>query len=270
VSEIAGTGPAGAVIGNDVLAHAAPPPGRPPVDGQPSGAPPGDRAARSRAIADRTRAATAASMTRSWREIPHYHVATRIDVSRSLRWLDERNAARPLSERVLPAALLLHAVARSARRHPRVNGWWVDGCFRPAPAVDLGVVVALRGGGLVSPTITGADALTLDELMARLHDIVTRARRGRLRSSDAAPASITVTNLGDLGVEAVFGIIHPPQVGLVGFGTVHEEPWAVDGMVGVRPVVHATFAGDHRASDGLAGAAFLRTLGEALQEPDVA
>jgi pyruvate dehydrogenase E2 component (dihydrolipoamide acetyltransferase) len=207
-------------------------------------------------------------MTRSWQEIPHYHVVTRIDVSGALRWLDERNAARSLSERVLPAALLLRAVAVSARRHPTVNGWWVDGRFRPSATVDLGVVVALRGGGLVSPTITGADALTLDELMARLQDIVTRARRGRLRSSDAAPASITVTNLGDLGVEAVYGIIHPPQVGLVGLGAVHDEPWAVDGMVGVRPVVHATLAGDHRASDGLAGAAFLRSLDEALQRPE--
>lgn len=266
--------PCGAVVGDDVLASGAPAGG----GGGLVAPPPAGATAPSRfpershppepPSGNRMRAAIASSMTRSWREIPHYHVSTRIDLSPALRWLDDRNAAASTAQRVLPSALLLHAIAVSARRHPEVNGWWVDGGFRPAAAVDLGVAVALRGGGLATPTITGADALDLDELMGRLQEVVTRARRGRLRSSDMAAASLTVTNLGDLGVDAVSGIIHPPQVGLVGLGAVHDEPWALNGLLGVRSVVHATFAGDHRASDGLAGAAFLRTLGSTLQEPD--
>ena len=120
----------------------------------------------------------------------------------------------------------------------------------------------------MAPTIAGADELSLDQIMARLRAVVARARKGRMRSSDTVAASLTVTNLGDLGVDQVAGVIHPPQVALVGFGSIHDEPWAEAAMVGVRPVVHASMAGDHRASDGLAGAAFLGTLTKVLQQPE--
>jgi pyruvate dehydrogenase E2 component (dihydrolipoamide acetyltransferase) len=80
-------------------------------------------------------------------------------------------------------------------------------------------------------------------------------------------ATITVTNLGDLGVEVVYGVIYPPQVALVGFGKILEQPWAENGMLGVRPVVTATLAADHRATDGHRGAQFLETLNRSLQEP---
>jgi pyruvate dehydrogenase E2 component (dihydrolipoamide acetyltransferase) len=213
------------------------------------------------------RQAIANLMERAWREIPHYHVATRVDLSSALAWLTEQNASRPVRERLLPAALLLRATALAAARVPQLNGWWVDGAFRPAEAVDLGVAVSLRSGGLVVPAIAGADRLDLDALMAKLRDVVTRARRGRLRSSEVAGASLTVTDLGDQGVDAVYGVIHPPQVALVGFGKIHDEPWACQGMLAVRPVVHATLAGDHRASDGRAGARLLSTIAELLEEP---
>jgi pyruvate dehydrogenase E2 component (dihydrolipoamide acetyltransferase) len=212
------------------------------------------------------RRAIAAAMERSWREVPHYHVATRIDLSRPTAWLSEENLRRPVRERLLPAVLLLRATALAAANRPELNGWWIDGGFRAAERVDLGVVVSLRSGGLVVPVITGADRLDLDQLMARLRDLVTRARRGRLRSSELAPASITVTDLGDVGVDAVHGVIHAPQVALVGYGAIREEPWAERGMLAVRPIVHATVAGDHRASDGRTGARFLSTIAALLEE----
>jgi pyruvate dehydrogenase E2 component (dihydrolipoamide acetyltransferase) len=128
--------------------------------------------------------------------------------------------------------------------------------------------VALRGGGLVAPAIHDADQLTLDELMAALRDLVGRARSGRLRGSEMADPTITVTNLGDQGVDEVHGVIYPPQVALVGFGKIDERPWASDGMLGVRPTVRATLAADHRASDGLVGARFLATLDRLLHSPE--
>ena len=79
---------------------------------------------------------------------------------------------------------------------------------------------------------------------------------------------MTVTNLGDQGVDAVYGLIYPPQVALVGFGRVTERPWAVGGMVGARPVVTATLAADHRATDGMVGARFLDHIDRLLQEPE--
>jgi pyruvate dehydrogenase E2 component (dihydrolipoamide acetyltransferase) len=79
--------------------------------------------------------------------------------------------------------------------------------------------------------------------------------------------TITVTNLGDLGAESVFGVIYPPQVALVGFGKIAEQPWAADGMLGVRRVLNASLAGDHRATDGHRGAQFLDALNRHLQDP---
>jgi len=99
-------------------------------------------------------------------------------------------------------------------------------------------------------------------------DLIERTRANRLRGSEMTDATLTVTNLGDLGVKTVFGVIYPPQVALVGFGRVTERPWAENGMLGVRRCVIATLAADHRASDGHRGGQFLAALDRFLQTPD--
>ena len=213
------------------------------------------------------RRAIGALMARSAREIPHYHLATTIDMSSALAWLADANEHRSVSERLLPGALLLKATALAAREVPALNGFW-DGSFQPSPAVHLGVAVSLRGGGLIAPAIHDSDRLALDELMAALRDLVGRARAGRLRSSEMSDPTLTVTNLGDQGVDEVYGVIYPPQVALVGFGRVNERPWASGGMLGVRPTVRATLAADHRATDGMIGARMLNALDRLLQHPD--
>jgi len=134
--------------------------------------------------------------------------------------------------------------------------------------VHLGVAVALRQGGLVAPALHYADTLSLDELMAQLRDLVGRARAGRLQRAEMADPTLTVTNLGDLGVDSVFGVIYPPQVALLGLGRVQEQPWAENGMLGVRQAVTATLSADHRVSDGLRGGRYLARVGELLQAPE--
>jgi pyruvate dehydrogenase E2 component (dihydrolipoamide acetyltransferase) len=104
--------------------------------------------------------------------------------------------------------------------------------------------------------------------MVSLRDLVKRVRAGVLRSSEIADATITVTSLGDEGVESVFGVIYPPQVALVGFGKIVERPWASGAMVGARPVMMASLSGDYRASDGHRGALFPNTIERLLQEPE--
>lgn len=212
------------------------------------------------------RRAIAAAMTRSNREIPHYYLSLAIDLHHALAWLGERNAARPLEGRVLPAALLLHAVARTLPRFPELNGTWGSDAAHPSKAVNLGVAVALRGGGVVNPCIQDAAALDLDGTMAALVALVARARSGRLRSSELADTTITVTNLGDLGVDETFGVIYPPQVALIGFGRIAPQPVAVGDMLAVHPVVRMTLAADHRASDGHQGGLFLTAVDRLLQE----
>lgn len=252
LGSVPGSGPGGAVLAGDLPAGApaAPAPAPGPRDRRES-----------------LRRATGELMARSARDIPHYHLATTIDLAAAGAWLADENARRPATRRLLPAALLLRATALAARDHPAVNGHW-DGGFRPAAAVHLGVAVSLRGGGLVAPAIADADRLGVDELMAALRDLVTRARAGRVRASEVAGATLTVTNLGDRGAEEVHGVIYPPQVALVGFGRITERPWARDGLLGVGPTVRATLAGDHRVSDGHEGSRFLFAVDRLLQAPD--
>ncbi len=214
------------------------------------------------------RRAVAAAVSRSKREIPHYYLSTTISLHRGLAWLQATNAARPVEERILPAALLLRGVAAALHEHPDLNGLWVDDTFHPSPAVHLGVMISLRSGGLIAPAIHDADTMTLVALMAALRDLVRRAREGGVRGSEMTEATVSVTNLGDEGVESVLGIIYPPQVALVGFGGIVERPWAEHGMLGVHPVVTATLAADHRATDGHYGGRFLATLDRLLQAPE--
>lgn len=206
------------------------------------------------------RRAVAALMTRAWHDIPHFHVTRRLDLHTAEQALGVYNAGRSPGDRLIVTALLLWATVAAATEVPDVNGWWDQDAFRPATGVDLGVVVARRETGLAVVTIAGAHTLTPAAIMRALDDLVSRVRSGRLRSGDVAPASITVTPLGDLGADSVAGVIHPPQVALVGFGRVRPEPTVRDGAVTVTPVVDASVAGDHRALDGLVAARFLERL----------
>ena len=130
------------------------------------------------------------------------------------------------------------------------------------------MAVSLRGGGLVTPALHDVDQLTVAEVMAGLRDLVARARQGRLRGAELTDPTLTVTNLGEQGVESVYGVIYPPQVALVGIGRVLDRPWAVDGLLGVRPLTTVTLSADHRATDGFTGGRFLATLDERLQQPE--
>ncbi|MHA3771469.1 dihydrolipoamide acetyltransferase family protein [Verrucomicrobiota bacterium sgz303538] len=216
----------------------------------------------------RMRRAIAAAMARSNREVPHYYLETQIDMSRALRWLEAQNQKRPIKERLLPVVLLLKAVQRAITEVPDLNGYWVDDHLDQRDAVHIGFAISVRQGGLITPAIHDVQNKNLGELMAAIHDLIPRARAGRLRSSELSDATITVTSLGDLGVRSVYGVIYPPQVALVGFGKITDQPWAENGMLGVRPILTATLAADHRATDGHRGAQFLEALNRYLQEPE--
>lgn len=213
------------------------------------------------------RQAIAAAMSRSKREIPHYYLAETIPLQVAMDWLQQRNAGLAITERLLPAVLLLKAVAMALKRAPELNGFYADGQFHPSAAVHAGVAISLRGGGLVAPAIHDAQSKPLEPLMRELADLVRRARGGSLRSSEISDPTITITNLGDQAIESVFGVIYPPQVALVGFGGIVTRPWVRDGVVCAQSVLCATLAADHRVSDGHRGALFLAELRELLQQP---
>ena len=214
------------------------------------------------------RQAIAAAMSLSNREIPHYYLATDIDMSRSLAWLEEENRQRSIRDRLLPVVLPLKAVALALKKVPELNAHWVNEQLLLKNEVHIGFAITLRGGGLIAPALHNVDQMNLDQLMTALRDLISRTRSGKLRGSEMTDAGITVTGLGDLGVRTVYGVIYPPQVALVGLGKISEQPWAEQGELGVRQVLTATLAADHRAGDGHQGAQFLDALNRILQEPE--
>lgn len=217
-------------------------------------------------VAESVRMAVAAAMSRSNREIPHYYLETKVDMSHALSWLAEANRERSVKQRLLPVVLLIKAVAKALTEVPELNGYWEDGLQKKTD-VNIGFVVSLRTGGVMIPAIRNADKKTVDELMAMLNDIIPRARAMKLRSSELSESTITVTNLGDANAETVFGIIYPPQVAIVGFGSITEQPWAEMGMLAVRPILQVTLAADHRATDGATGSRLLMAIKSYLQNP---
>jgi pyruvate dehydrogenase E2 component (dihydrolipoamide acetyltransferase) len=263
LTSVTGTGPQGAVTREDVERAAS--------RGRIAPALPAAAAPSAQPSADRTaamRSAIAAAMSRSKREIPHLYLSTTIDMSRTLAWLAAANRARPIERRLLPVALLIKAVAQAARDVPGLNGFWSDGAFRAGAGVHVGCAIALRDGGLVAPAIHDADRKDPDAVMTELTDLVARARRGTLRSSELTDPTITVTNLGDLGVESAFAVIYPPQVAIVGFGAMGARAWVVEGRIEPRTVLTATVSADHRAVDGRRAGQFLTAIERRLQAPE--
>jgi pyruvate dehydrogenase E2 component (dihydrolipoamide acetyltransferase) len=214
------------------------------------------------------RSAIAAAMARAKREIPHLYLSSTVDLARSVTWLTTENQRRPVTERLLPVVLFIKAVARACVEVPALNGFWTDRGFASGPGVHIGCAIALRGGGLVAPAIHDVDGKPLDTLAREFADLVRRTRAGGLRSSEMSDATITVTNLGDLGVESAYAIIYPPQVAIVGFGRIVERPWVVDGRIEARSVVTISVSADHRATDGREAGLFLSAIDRALQAPE--
>ncbi|MFC2971651.1 dihydrolipoamide acetyltransferase family protein [Azotobacter bryophylli] len=245
---LTGTGPQGAVGLEDVEAAAK---RAAPIDRQAA-----------------MRQAIAAAMSRSKREIPHYYLGETVPLAAAMAWLVARNAGRPPEARLLPGVLVLKAIALALREYPQLNGYWVDGAFRPGPGIHLGVAVALRRGGLIAPALHDVADKPLEQLMGEMGDLVQRARSGSLRSSELADATLTVTQLGDQGVDSVFGVIYPPQVALVGVGRIAERPWVEEGRLCAVPCAVFSLAADHRVSDGHYGARFLAEVRRRLQTPD--
>jgi len=199
----------------------------------------------------------AAAMARSKKEIPHYYLSYEIDLGPTLSWLEKFNREHPITERLILATLLLKSTALAVKEHPNFNGYYVENEFQQKEDINVATIVTLKNGGLLAPAILKTDQKKLPELMAVLNELIPRARTGSLKSSEVGDATITVSNLGDYGVDSVFGVIYPPQVAIVGFGksSTHQK-------------ITVTLSADHRVSDGHQGSRFLRSLGQLLQNPE--
>jgi pyruvate dehydrogenase E2 component (dihydrolipoamide acetyltransferase) len=272
ISKIGGSGPEGAIVKADIEKSLA------------EEAPQAAAAKKEKAISETTtevstetkptmpeseaiRKAVAAAMSRSNQDIPHYYLEKRIDFSHAMTWLKAANKERSVKQRLLPVALMVKAVAKALDDIPDLNAVWENGLQRKNE-INIGFVVSLRTGGIMVPAILNADTLSVDGIMENLNDLIPRARAFKLRSSELSQSTFTITSIGEGGGDKVFGVIYPPQVGIVGFGEIREEAVVENGMIGIKPVVDVTLAADHRATDGLVGGKFLAALNKYLQNPE--
>jgi pyruvate dehydrogenase E2 component (dihydrolipoamide acetyltransferase) len=254
LAALSGTGPGGVITLDDVAkaerAGANKP--KPPADDQ----------------APDMRRVIAKAMSRAKREIPHYYLSVQCCFSSAQKWLDQHNSTVAIEQRLLPSALLLKAVALAARAMPEFNGFYKDDEFQPAANVHAGMAIAMRGGRLVAPAILDADSKPLPVIMSELRDLTIRVRSGHMRATELAMSTITITSLAEEGVDLLVPVIYPPQVAIVGCGSIVERPWVLGGAVQPAPVMTITLAADHRVTDGRSGARFLRHVHDSLQSPE--
>jgi pyruvate dehydrogenase E2 component (dihydrolipoamide acetyltransferase) len=245
---IHGTGPKGLVSEADVraAAHAAP-----------AGL---LRPARTEKLAGMRRA-IAAAMSRSLAEAAQLTVTREVGMAGALAVREDARDVATLTD------VIVAAVARTLRHHPRLNAHLVGDEIRFFDAVNIGLGVALENG-LVTPVIRNASSASLAEIAAQRRDLVDRARAGALRQSELEGGTFTITNLGAYGIDAFTPILNPPEVGILGVGAVKPRPAISAGAVVARDACPLSLTFDHRAVDGAPAALFLADLAELLQDPD--
>jgi pyruvate dehydrogenase E2 component (dihydrolipoamide acetyltransferase) len=242
ITDIAGSGPNGAVVAADIERHVSSPETF-------------EVGSVWRVMAERTQ--------RAWQEVPHFFLMREVDATRLDGW---RAAVRRRAENVTHTDLLVRLVAAALREHPRVNASWRDGRIVANNEVNVGIAAAIDDG-LVVPVIHRADELELPEIAQRRTDLVAAARDNKLKPDDVRGGTFTISNLGMFGVDAFTAIVNAPQAAILSVGRIAERAVVADGAVVPRPTLVLGLSFDHRVVDGVAGARFLDTLASLIEEP---
>jgi pyruvate dehydrogenase E2 component (dihydrolipoamide acetyltransferase) len=279
ITQLRGSGSGGEILADDILkasaAWSAPPTGQ----ARPSEVVSGFSRTQATAGASRTDAdppvvssigrIMAERTTQSWTTVPHFFVARDVDAT-------ALTAAR---ERLIPAIekshgvkvthtdLLVAAVARALRQHPRMNGSWANNTVALNSDVNVALAMAVENA-VVTAVIRNADQAPVGAIAKQRKELAERARSNKLQPADISGATFTISNLGMFGVDAFTAIIVPPQAGILAVGAIAGRVVAVDGMIGVRPMMTLTLSSDHRIVDGARAAQFLNDVVVSLTEPD--
>ena len=237
IASLKGSGPGGEILADDILAAAKK--GGVEADLQVR------RSTAARLMAERT--------TQSWTTVPHFFLTRHVDATALNAAREKQLAAIEKSHgvRVTHSDLLVAAVARALKKHPRMNAL--------NERVNVAIAIAVEDA-VVTAVIPDADKTSIADIAARRRDLTERARAGRLQPADIGGATFTISNLGMFDVDAFTAIIVPPQAGILAVGAIADRVVAVDGKAVVRPTLTLTLSSDHRAVDGAAAAAFLKDV----------
>jgi len=207
--------------------------------------------------------------TQSWTTVPHFFVTREVEASALNEYRGKiADAIEKIHEiRITHTDLLLALTSRALLKHPRLNASWTAEGIRLHDDVNMGVAIAVNDG-VVAGVIPHAQTATLAEIANRRREVAERARSGKLRPSDIADATFTISNLGRYHVDQFSAIITPPQAAILAVGSIAERVVAIERQPAVRPMMTLTLSCDHRVADGAHAAMFLNDLVEALREPE--
>ena len=218
------------------------------------------------------RKATAKAMVDSAFSAPHVSIFVDVDASRTMEFVKRLKASRDFEGiRISPLLILAKAVIWAAARNPSVNATWVDSPDGSAEIqvkhfMNLGIAAATPRG-LMVPNIKNAQDLSLKELALALNDLATTARAGKTQPAQMQGGTLTITNIGALGIDTGTPIINPGEVAIVAFGTIKQKPWVLDGEVIPRWITTLGGSFDHRVVDGDLSARFMADVAAILEEP---
>lgn len=260
LSEVVGTGPGGLVTAEDVRAAAERAAAPVPTSAEPAAGPPAGLSRMRRRIGER--------MSQSKARIPHFYVATHVDMHEAskLRTMLLPNVEARAGVRLSHTHLLIKALGLAAEQSPKVNSTYVDGVLTTHKEANVGLAVALDEG-LVVPVLKDAGRKSLAEIAVEADDLAKRAREGRLTTEQVQGGTITLTNLGSEEVEFFVAIINPPECAIVATGQIIPRAVVQEGQVVVHPTMFVVASGDHRVLDGAVLARFLRTMKGLLEAP---
>jgi pyruvate dehydrogenase E2 component (dihydrolipoamide acetyltransferase) len=253
LSDVRGTGPGGEILASDILAAAELKTASPSPSAE-SGSPV------ARLMTERT--------TQSWTTVPHFFVVREVDAGALNEARHTLLAGIEKSDgiKITHSDLLVKIIAGVLQKHPRLNASW-DGKAAHANAdINIGLAMAVEDG-VVAPVIQNAGKSKIAEIAKSRRDLTARARSGKLRPTDIAGGTFTISNLGMFGVDAFTAIIIQPQAAILAVGAIADRVVAVDGRPGVRPMMTLTLSSDHRVVDGARAAEFMRDLVAAIGSP---
>ncbi|GGV73626.1 dihydrolipoamide acetyltransferase family protein [Streptomyces massasporeus] len=267
------TGPDGIITREDVhaaVAAAVPPAPEPSVASAPAAVPASyDTARETRIPVKGVRKATAAAMVGSAFTAPHVTEFVTVDVTRTMKLVEELKADKEFAGlRVNPLLLIAKALLVAIRRNPDVNASWDEAAQEIVVKhyVNLGIAAATPRG-LIVPNIKDAHAKTLPQLAESLGELVSTARDGKTSPAAMQGGTVTITNVGVFGVDTGTPILNPGESAILAVGAIKPQPWVHKGKVKPRQVTTLALSFDHRLVDGELGSKVLADVAAILEQP---
>jgi pyruvate dehydrogenase E2 component (dihydrolipoamide acetyltransferase) len=258
LASLSGTGPDGRIVAEDVERGES---SRPSA---PAAVPTGDIES---VPLTNIRKTIARRLTAAW-QAPVFQLTVSADMTRAAELVARNRELNP-DVRVTVTDLLAKVCAQALMRHRDVNVQYTEDALLKFPTANVGIAVAAPQG-LIVPVIRSVERLSLAEIGSARGDIVSRARENKLTAQDLEDGTFTISNLGMYGIEQFVAVINPPQAAILAVGATLDTPVARNGAMEVRPMMTMTLTVDHRAVDGAAGADFLRTVKQFVEEPALA